>query len=294
MREVVLSIAVPFCVKRCAYCTRAIVEGWDVARMHAYLEAVQREIEANADEFEDCRVTALHWGGGLASMANAQDVADTMRLVRARFDMADGAPVTMRAAIANISGASMPFFKRAGVTRFDFEMMSLFPLGYSRVNKRDSLGDLPVVSDHFLHAYANDSLGIVLLYGTDAAEPDNFRRSVVEFTRSEASHLVLQRAEGASTMPDERADEQVDNVRPLLEAAGFREYLPLRFAKPGCEDAYALAVARGGDRVGFGLGAVTRFDGVESVNTSDLDRYCAASHDFAAITVDVHPLPAVG
>ncbi len=162
MQDVLMSINVPFCVKQCDYCPRTVVEGWDAKRLHAYMEAVKNEVEANASEFQDCRVTAVHWGGGLASMANAQDVSDIMGIVRSRFHVAEDAPVTMRAAIANISGASMPFFKRAGVTRFDFEMMSLFPLGYSYVNKRDSLGDLPVVCDHFLRSYANRNLVIVL------------------------------------------------------------------------------------------------------------------------------------
>ena len=95
--------------------------------------------------------------------------------------------------------------------------MSLFPLGYSYVNKRDSLGDLPVVCDHFLRSYANRNLGIVLLYGLDTPEPDNFRRSVVEFTRLSACHLLLQRARGPHALPEEQAEAQHDEARMLLE-----------------------------------------------------------------------------
>ena len=255
MQDVLMSINVPFCVKQCDYCPRTVVEGWDAKRLHAYMEAVKNEVEANASEFQDCRVTAVHWGGGLASMANAQDVSDIMGIVRSRFHVAEDAPVTMRAAIANISGASMPFFKRAGVTRFDFEMMSLFPLGYSYVNKRDSLGDLPVVCDHFLRSYANRNLGIVLLYGLDTPEPDNFRRSVIEFMRLSACHLILQRARGPLALPEEQAEAQHDEARMLLEEAGFHEYLPRRFARPGEEDRFATLEAAGASCIGFGLGA---------------------------------------
>lgn len=289
MQDVLMSINVPFCVKQCGYCPRTVVEGWDAKRLHAYMEAVKNEVEANASEFQDCRVTAVHWGGGLASMANAQDVSDIMGIVRSRFHVAEDAPVTMRAAIANISGASMPFFKRAGVTRFDFEMMSLFPLGYSYVNKRDSLGDLPVVCDHFLRSYANRNLGIVLLYGLDTPEPDNFRRSVVEFTRLSACHLLLQRARGPHALPEEQAEAQHDEARMLLEEAGFHEYLPRRFARPGEEDRFATLEAAGASCIGFGLGAKTRLDGAVSTTTDDLALYCAASADYAAITADVKP-----
>ncbi len=48
-----------------------------------------------------------------------------------------------------------------------------------------------------------------------------------------------------------------------------------------------LAALPSAPQVGFGLGAVTRLDGVESVNTRDLARYRAAKGDFAKITEDV-------
>ena len=45
--------------------------------------------------------------------------------------------------------------------------------------------------------------------------------------------------------------------------------------------------AAGVPQIGFGLGAITRIDGAESVNTRDLARYCAAEGDFAKITEEV-------
>ena len=42
--------------------------------------------------------------------------------------------------------------------------------------------------------------------------------------------------------------------------------------------------------MGFGLGAVTEFEGVRSTNTSDWDTYIQASGDFTKITERVEPL----
>ena len=63
--------------------------------------------------------------------------------------------------------------------------------------------------------------------------------------------------------------------------------LPLRFARAGKEDRFAQMAAAGVPQIGFGLGAITRIDGAESVNTRDLARYCAAEGDFAKITEEV-------
>ena len=51
--------------------------------------------------------------------------------------------------------------------------------------------------------------------------------------------------------------------------------------------AHLRVVAHALEQIGFGLGAITRIDGAESVNTRDLARYCAAEGDFAKITEEV-------
>ncbi|WP_296012497.1 coproporphyrinogen III oxidase [uncultured Adlercreutzia sp.] len=293
MHDIVMKFEVPLITRKADWDGRELVEGWDSARAHRYMEALKREVAANAGEFGDCRVTAIRWGGGIASMANAQDIAEVMRLVRSGFAVADEAPVSLEAAIANISGASMPFLKRAGVTRFDFEMMSLFPKGYSLVNTRENLGDLPVICDYFLHAASRDNLGIVLLYGYEGTDGENFRRSVVEFLRTPAVHLRLVRAAGPKAADDGIAEAQLARARAILAEGGFVEYAPGTFAKPGFEDPVLVAEWDRAPQIGFGLGALTRCEGAESLTTRDFETYVAHSGDFARITEAVSALPAV-
>lgn len=284
MKDVIAELVVPFELRRPDFETRPTIEGWDSARTHRYMEALLREVQANAPEFTDCQIQAVHWGGGVATMANAQDLARVMRCVNDNYTLAEGAPITLRGSISGISGASMPFYRRAGITRFDLEMMSLFPVGFERVNNQDSLGDFEVICDYFLHSAAKNNTGVVLLYGYEKAEPRNFRRSVNELVYSKVVHLILQRAQGPFAVNDAIAEEQVAEIRPMLEQAGFVEYLPDRWAKPGFEDTFAQLEAAGCERIGFGLGATTILDGAATTTTDDLDLYCENSHNFAAIT----------
>lgn len=290
LKDVIVEFLIPFELRRPDYETRCTIEGWDSARSHRYMNALMREVQANAPEFTDCRVQAIHWGGGVATMVNAQDLARVMRFVRDHYTVAEGSPVTLRGSISGISGASMPFYRRAGITRFDLEMMSLYPVGYERVNNQDSLGDFPVICDYFLHSAAQNNTGVVLLYGYEKAEPRNLRRSVVELTRSKVVHLILQRAQGPFAVDDATAKEQLAEIRPLLEEAGFVEYVPDRWAKSGCEDKFAQLKAAGNETIGFGLGATTLLDGVSTTTTDDLDLYCENSYNFAAITKSVIPV----
>ena len=261
-RDAIVQVSVPFCVDDRALRREGMILGWDSARMARYADALVAEIEANAGQFDDCLVRAVQLGGG-----------------------------AMRSSIANVSGATMPFFRRAGVTRFDFEMLSLNPVDFVRLNRVDNLNDLPIICDHFLHSYANDTLGLVLAFGHDASEGGdgalNVRRTALAAARSHATHAELVRVADELAAGCDEVARQLDEMRGALTEHGFMEYLPLRFARAGKEDRFAQMAAAGVPQIGFGLGAITRIDGAESVNTRDLARYCAAEGDFAKITEEV-------
>lgn len=290
-RDAVVKVEIPFCVRDDALCRPGLILGWDSARMADYVRAVVAEIEANVGQFDDCLVRAVRFGGGVATNAGA-GIADIMRSLRHACDMADNVQVTMRASIANVSGATMPFFRRAGIERFDFEMLSLNSADFTRLNQVDNLHDLPIICDHFLHSYANDSLGFVLAYGHAAPDSEdgvlNVRRTALAAARSHATHVELVRCAGRLEAPEVEVEAQLAEMRCVLVEHGFAEYRPLRFARSGKKDQFALLQAADTEQIGFGLGAVTRLDGVESINTRDLALYRERSADFTAITSEVH------
>ena len=295
----VLDIRFPFSTREQTWTRRLQINGWDSALNRRYADALVAELEANADEFADVEIRAVRLGGGRASHIGGEALWQVMRTVRKLYHLAPDAPVSMRCAAADFSGASMPYFKRSGVGRFDLEMLSLSSTAFNRVNNTDSLDLYPVLCNSFLHSQSNDSLGIVLLCGSPQASDIEVRRSFLEAKHYNVSHVIVECFEGnASTdeakgaegkaegdSPAVRCAAQVADGRELLKTAGFREYAPLHFARPGCEDRYFETLRDGTDVIGIGLGARTVFDGAFSVNTSDLDIYLTYPHDFTKITV---------
>ncbi len=296
-RRVVVELRMPFAVERRGWPEREHIVGWDSARARAYLAALRAEIAANAAEFADCSVAAVRLDGGIPTNAPADDLWHTLQELRRDLNIEEGATITSRASLCNVSGASMPYLRRAGVTRLDFELLALDNADFVRLNHCDAIQDMGYVVDSFLHAYANKSLGLVLAYGFDAPNTAAFRRTMVQFTRMPAHHLILERWQGEAVpqASEELAHEQLDQARDVLGNAGFVEYAPLKFAKPGDEDAFWSLQAGGQGQaplelVGFGLGAQTRFGGVRSTNTADWDTYLAYSGDFTKITAEVERL----
>ncbi len=296
--QVVAKLVLPFALELLGRPEREAVVGWDSARALAYLRALGTEIASNAGQFDDCVVTAVRLGGGIATNVPAQGLSEVYRTLTRTVRLDPSASVTARAAIHNISGATMPWLRRIGVSRLDFEAGSLDAGDFVRLNRSESLSVLPYVVDDFLHADQQHNLGYVLYYGFDAPNTAGFRRSIIEFIRCPAVHLRLEPWEGwrvgdkASQNYVGRAsqaleDEQLGQAREVLGQAGFCEYAPLAFARPGGEDPYLLAHAAGSDELQFGLSAQTRLCGVVSKNTSDWETYLAHSDDFSQITASV-------
>jgi oxygen-independent coproporphyrinogen-3 oxidase len=297
-RSVLVNISVPFCVNPCGWRPQCqIIVGWNKRRQDTYMAAVQQEIEANAQQFPDVEVVAVRFGDGLASNAGEQ-VSQTMRVLRKCFNVADDVSITMRSAISNISGANMPWFKRAGIQRFDFEMMSMNQADFSKLNRNDAWADFVIICDYILKTSMSELLGLVLSWGhgsengINAASVGNFRKSVVEAATTRASHIRLLEYQGKdpAAASAEVQLEQLETARKVFAERGFTEYIPLHFGRGSfTRDRFFADRAAGAELLGFGLGAQTCFDGVRSTNTSNLPIYLEGSADYSRITAAVEP-----
>ena len=282
-RPVIVRISVPFCIHDCDFCTRNTIKGRDTQRMHFYAAALIKEIEAAAEGFSDCCIQALHLGGGLASGLGGPDLWNVVKALRDNYRFAPDAPVTLRASLLDINVGALPFFRRAGVTRYDFEVMSMEPLDFLHLGYPDTTRWIQDVSN-VIRAAQTHSMGAVLLYGKQSTKPMYFRRTLLTACRQNISHVILQEYMGPDKSTPDVLKELEASARSVLGENGFLEYLPLRFAKPGCEDRFSLEKARGADLLGFGMGAITRFDGAMTTTTMDMAKYFCHSADFEAIT----------
>ena len=292
-RPVLLRINIPSCSRACSFCDRCLMAGRDTARLHAYVMALAKELTANAPEFQDCRVKAIHLGGGTASIIDGNDFDHLMRLIRSEYKVDEDVPVSMRVCPADINGANQPFYNRCHVTMYHLEMLALDPDDYIHLDYLQYRESLPYIAHGFLRAQARNDMGFVLLYGKKTRGRWGFRRSVLETARrSDVAHVILQRCTGDDAKDEEGCRAELAEAAQILKEHGFAEYTPQHWAKPGCEDAYYAGHAAGMEELGFGLGAETRFDAMVTKNTSDLDTYLRYSGDFARITASAEPIEA--
>ena len=110
---------IPFCVKKCRYCDfLSAPAGEDVQRR--YMEALRKDIADCAELAEGRTVDSVFFGGGTPSILPAEEIAETMELLRRSFALSDDAEITLEANPGTFGDAddSKPMiWRQSGVNR---------------------------------------------------------------------------------------------------------------------------------------------------------------------------------
>lgn len=86
-----LYVHVPFCRKRCTFCTCHVIATPHPEVAEPYLEALEREIGAVAEELpRRWRVAQVHWGGGTPTYLSPAQIEALVGAVRKRFTFEPG------------------------------------------------------------------------------------------------------------------------------------------------------------------------------------------------------------
>src|SRR5699024_5119493 len=89
-----LYVHIPFCVKKCAYCDFLSAPAGE-REIHAYTDALIREIRARGENHKDCRVSTVFLGGGTPSVLSGEDAARIFRALKESFDIAENPEITL-------------------------------------------------------------------------------------------------------------------------------------------------------------------------------------------------------
>ena len=119
-----LYIHIPLCVKKCAYCDFASFSG-RMAQRERYVQAVCREIRAQAAFFGPRRVGTVFLGGGTPTLLTGAQVQEILDTVRACFELLGDAEITMEGNPGTLTMDSLRAYRQAGVNRLSLGVQSL-------------------------------------------------------------------------------------------------------------------------------------------------------------------------
>ena len=124
MEAISIYIHIPMCVKKCAYCDFTSFSG-RLGERDAYTDAVCREVRAQAAFFGARRVNTVFFGGGTPTLMTGAQIRRIMDTLRACFDLASDAEVTMEGNPGTLSAENLAAYREAGVNRLSLGVQSL-------------------------------------------------------------------------------------------------------------------------------------------------------------------------
>jgi oxygen-independent coproporphyrinogen-3 oxidase len=290
--ELGLYVHVPFCAKRCGYCSfnTAPLEDGAMAR---YLEALHREIEllGALPWASRVRLATVFAGGGTPSLLAAEDLAATLELIRARFDVTTNAEITVECNPESVTREKLEGYRAAGVNRLSLGVQSLDdsilpPLG----RLHDARGARAGFEAAREAGYAN--LSVDLMYGLPGLDLGGWTRAVNTVLDWRPDHLSaygltldagsLWGAAGIEGLPAEQ--EQIDQYWRLAHAAaahGLEHYEISNYARPRFRSRHNQIYWHAAEYLAAGPGACGFLGRVRYANVKATPRYCEALADDA-------------
>jgi oxygen-independent coproporphyrinogen III oxidase len=277
-----LYVHLPFCAHRCGYCDFVTVSGRE-GQHAAYVDALLAELELErgllAPELE-----TVFLGGGTPTFTEAQALR---RLLAA---LPPAAEVTVEANPETVTPALASLLRESGVTRVSLGAQSFRPHLLAVLERRAAPEGVRRAFAT-LRAAGFDNLSLDLIYGIPGQSAGDLDRDLADALALGPEHLSCYELEakpgtrfthahgGELARQADAMEGYFEQVVETLTAAGYRWYETSNFARPGGRDlrcSHNLAVWRGADYLGLGIGAVSTIASLRRRNAPRLAPYLAA------------------
>ncbi len=279
-------IHIPFCVKKCAYCDFASYAG-RMSRMDAYVDAVCREIRAQAAFFGKRRVKTVFFGGGTPTLLSGAQVQAVMDTLRACFYIEETAEISMEGNPGTLTAEHLAAYRAAGVNRLSLGVQSMDDGLLGAIGRIHTAAQAQEAV-RLARAAGFDHINLDLMLGLPGQTPQMWEDTLEKAIALAPEHLscyslILEegtplfaaaQAGTCAPLPNEDALEKMDALTADLTAkAGYQRYEVSNWAKPGHECRHNIVYWECEEYLGVGLAAHGEMDGRRFEHTVDFEEY---------------------
>ncbi len=292
-RSIGAYLHIPFCTKRCGYCSfnTAPDSPGAVAR---FLPALLGEIDIVAREpwagAVDLRSVFL--GGGTPSLLPAEALAELLEHLRARFGVEAAAEITVECNPESVSLERLAGYRRAGVTRISLGVQSLDDRILPTLDRLHTAAQAREAFDA-ARAAGFEDVSVDLIYGLpglDLATWEETVRGALGWAPDHLSAYALTLDEGSLwnaaasagraggrivLPPEETVTAQYSRLVQLAAEAGFEHYEVSNYARPGHRSTHNQIYWHAEEYLGLGPGACGFLGDVRYGNVKPVERYGA-------------------
>ena len=284
-------VHVPFCTRRCEYCSfnTAPIDDRDV--VSRYLAALGREIEllGGAPWAPGVTVETVFFGGGTPSLLAAREMEAVLAALRRAFVVEPGAEITVECNPESVTREKLEGYRHAGVNRVSLGVQSLDDATLASIGRLHSAVQARAAFEAARGAgFANVSVD--LMYGLPGLTAEGWRSTVDGVLGWEPEHvsaygLTLDAGSvwgstGVSGLPQE--DAVVGHYWTVAEGArgqGYEHYEISNYARPGARSRHNQIYWRRREYLACGPGAAGFLGDVRYTNVKPVTRYVQRLED---------------
>ncbi len=264
-------VHLPWCVRKCPYCDfNSYAEGNDAPR-ERYLDALIRDLDAEANRVHGRELISIFIGGGTPSLFAPEQIARLLDAITERFVIGDAIEVSMEANPGTVECGDPAGYRAAGVNRLSIGAQSFAPQALEILGRVHGVADIERSVIEAKDA-GFDNINIDLMYGlpgqTAAAAVDDIERAaMLEPQHISWYQLTLEpntvfHARPPTGMPDENLLHEIQQSgQARLAALGFEQYEVSAYARGGRRCVHNLNYWLYGDYLAVGAGAHGKLTG---------------------------------
>ena len=303
-----LYVHFPWCVRKCPYCDFNSYTLHGELEEQRYVEALQRDLEAQAPETAGREVISVFLGGGTPSLFSPRAMARLLESARRHLTLAADLEVTLEANPGTIERGRFSEYRAVGINRVSLGAQSFDDARLAALGRIHSADETRLAAAE-LHAAGIDNFNIDLMYGLpgqDAAAALRDLEAALALAPSHLSHYQLTIEAGTvfaghpPTLPDEEtSDRMLEACTARLAEAAFAQYEVSAYAAAGRRCRHNLNYWSFGDYLGVGAGAHGKLSlpaagqVVRTTQMREPRRYLSAPgpETFTRTAVSPHELP---
>lgn len=284
--DISIYIHIPLCVKKCAYCDFASFAG-RMGERERYVQAVCRELRAQAAFFGRRSVRTVFFGGGTPTLLEGDQVQAIMDTLRACFDLLPDAEITMEGNPGTLSMENLRAYRAAGVNRLSLGVQSMDD-GLLAAIGRIHTAQQAQEAVYMAREAGFENINLDLMLGLPGQTAQQWEQTLAQAIALNPDHLscyslILEdgtplaasvEAGSCAPVPDEETMEEMDAATArLTQMAGYAQYEVSNYARLGRACRHNIVYWECLPYLGVGLDAHSDMDGRRFYNPESWEAY---------------------
>lgn len=292
MDKASIYIHIPFCVKRCHYCTYVTKTGSTNAERENYVQALIKDILAFDENhiFPEHEIESIYFGGGTPGLLTDNQITRILDAVKTRFKVQEPLKdLCMEFDPSIVTDEKLEVFKKHGFTRLSLGVQS-FDDTVLKASNRSHNADTARKAIRKIKEHGIKNFNIDLIYPLQCQNMSTWKEDLLETISMEPAEITAHVLEvwpgtkleqlvkeGVYKLPSFEEEIRMTNeAYDILEKAGFKRWSNCGYYHPDRTSHYSLFMDyywRSWPMIGFGVSAQSVVGKKIWTNTPEIDDY---------------------